>query len=369
MAQNLASRLIPLLLVFGLWSVAGSVQADVIGSAEIQSYYDDLDPAYKQDLGTKVGAVQATGSGAKQVFQRGAIYWRESTGALRIMEDFWVKYRAMGAETGVLGHPREELDWSGYASYQDFEYGALVEHSQRDGVFAVRGLLFEAWKKNDRARGPLGVPLEDSRITTSGGIFPLVTAAEQRFHGATIQWMRTRMLFDPASNGWDVVQLNVDNTVRIRVQMPATVVADTDGPDNPECSRNIDHTFWAHGRSGERYYLDLYGNWCGPSQGHQVRPTLTFEFSVLRLGNFEAMEVQWGLDARVPYLYGVRHPNVNDGPTFIGVLRGSEETLDLDDLVEGGVDTIPEPEFTDDSAFIERITIRNTQLQESDIRF
>ena len=68
-------------------------------------------------------------------------------------------------------------------------------------------------------------------------------------------------------------------------------------------------------------------------------------------------------------MYGVRHPNVNDGPTFIGVLRGSEETLDLDDLVEGGVDTFPEPEFTDDSAFIERITIRNTQLQESDIRF
>jgi hypothetical protein len=149
--------------------------------------------------------------------------------------------------------------------------------------------------------------------------------------------------------------------------MPTTVVADN--PLNRQCDRDIDHTFWAHGRGGESYFLELYGEWCGPSHGHQARPILRFYYSVLRLGNFEASDFDWGVDARNPYHYGLWHPSIYDDQPFVGVLRGQEETLWLDDLVKGGVDAISGPEFTADSVFVERITFRSTQLQKSDIGF
>jgi uncharacterized protein with LGFP repeats len=270
----------------------GSARADVIGTAEINAYYEDVNYAGRldQSLGARRGPVRATsvgGPGAKQLFARGAIYWRESTGAVLVERKMWTKYAALDAENGPLGMPMAGEDLGGYKPAiigsnflncwtQEFDSGALIYNPQDQATRAVYGTLFDVWNKNDREVGPLGLPYEDSAITYTyvtlpGGLrFPLVSTATQSFQGAKIEYSLSSFA---GPSGWRAT-LHPDRAVRVRVIMPFEL-----GTSTRTCTRTIDETFWAHGTRNQTWEQQEFGGRCGTSED-VLRPVLRLRYAV-----------------------------------------------------------------------------------------
>jgi hypothetical protein len=304
-------------------SAAGGVaHADVIGAYDIHEYYAHLSLAEQQGLGWEVGeAVVAGGDGAKQLYDHGAIYWRESSGAVMVHWSVWPRYKQLGAETGELGWPADEVDADAMRllageddltgkpiRWQDFANGALVAHPRSTTARKITSSMFEVWKKNGRGTGPLGYPVDDTvlEFQSSPGLpFPMLKTAKQTFDGAVVDWSFTRMMLGlPAWNA----EVDTKHTARAGIEYVhgLQVRQGEDSNGSPTYWDWTDHhepqkSFWVHGRGAESYRVKYRLGYDGPTSTHRVRPW--FEVNVGVYGGILSFgDFRLGYDAIRPLL-------------------------------------------------------------------
>jgi uncharacterized protein with LGFP repeats len=77
----------------------------------------------------------ATGSGFKQTYQGGAIYWSPTTGGWEMGGAFYTTWLNYGGESGVYGYPTSNERWlDGTTIRQDFQNGHYFLWNNSTGV-------------------------------------------------------------------------------------------------------------------------------------------------------------------------------------------------------------------------------------------
>jgi len=69
------------------------------------------------------------------VFEKGSIYWTETTGAHDVRGRIRDKYKELGWETGRLGYPTSDETTVTEGKKSTFEHGAIVWNSSTDMVY------------------------------------------------------------------------------------------------------------------------------------------------------------------------------------------------------------------------------------------
>lgn len=138
-----------------------------IAAALIQAKYRALG-AEKGVLGAPMTTVRACADqrGYVRVFARGVIYWCPATGAHEVHGDILIKYRELGAERSVLGYPitdeRGTPDNEG--RYNHFQAGSIY-WTPRTSAHEVHGLIRRLWAEQGWERNAeLGYPISDELI-------------------------------------------------------------------------------------------------------------------------------------------------------------------------------------------------------------
>jgi len=342
------------LVVFAcLISLTSGASADVVGSGEIATRYEQLPPTIRSELGARVGGVVATAGGAKQVYQRGAILWHPDTGANPVMYEIWTKYKALGAETSPLGFPEDSMTGSTEEfqhAYQEFQLGTMVS-SSISGTFAVYGLIWDVWNKNTRQWGPLGMPRNDPRVTSyttwlGGYPITLTATANQTFQGATLDFSYLRPLLGSAA--W-IVQVNQGASARMRADMPMTFV---DG--SARCAMMLTSERWVHSWPGtstpQPFVARLPRATCATTRALSTELTIAYDLTYAR--GLTVSSLQWvlwrgntGMTAGTSASFSVA-PGQEKSHTPYGSLVNPN----------GG------------SVAVNRITIRHTAISASDIK-
>ncbi|MGR7023807.1 hypothetical protein [Geodermatophilus sp. URMC 62] len=109
-------------------------------------------------------------SGVLQLFQYGAVFYSDATGAQPVWGAIRVAWGRSGAETGPLGYPlaAEHPGPDGMGTAQDFQHGS-VWYTAATGAHAVSGTLADAWAVRGGVTGSLGWPVTDARRVSGGG--------------------------------------------------------------------------------------------------------------------------------------------------------------------------------------------------------
>lgn len=129
------------------------------------------------------------GTGYYNRFTGGSVYWMPNVGGLTVTGDFHIRHKALGYETGPMGHPLENerqatLAGAGVPSVQRqrFSTGALYR-SQANGVLAVHGEIYKKYAELGYESGILGLPTSEV-LTTSDGVGRYVNFS----NGTAIYW-------------------------------------------------------------------------------------------------------------------------------------------------------------------------------------
>ncbi|TFV53575.1 hypothetical protein E4P43_01415 [Blastococcus sp. TF02A-35] len=131
-------------------------------------------------LGFPVADEEAVAGGARARFAGGSLYWSEATGAQMVRGAILARYEAAGGPA-ALGFP--VADDGGTAAGD----GALVRlqraviyWSQSTGAHVVRGAVLARWRALGAQTGLLGFPVADEEAVAGG--------ARARFTGGSIYW-------------------------------------------------------------------------------------------------------------------------------------------------------------------------------------
>ncbi|WP_394842154.1 peptidoglycan DD-metalloendopeptidase family protein [Pendulispora brunnea] len=121
--------------------------------------------------------------GRYNVFERGSIYWTESTDAHEVHGAIRDKWRDLKWETGELGYPitDEFTTPDGYGRYNVFERGSIYWTSGT-GAHEVRGAIRDRWKDEGWEAGHLGYPTSDE--------YDVGNDRQSDFEHGSIQWIR-----------------------------------------------------------------------------------------------------------------------------------------------------------------------------------
>lgn len=106
------------------------------------------------------------GISRRQQFQGGHIYWSPATGAHSIQGLIYDKWKAFGAETGVLKFPTSDeiVAPDGKGRFTNFQGGAIYWHPTT-GAHPVYGPLHVFWGLSGYEAGPYGYPTGDPVYT------------------------------------------------------------------------------------------------------------------------------------------------------------------------------------------------------------
>lgn len=113
----------------------------------------------------------AASSGRFNAFERGYIYWKESTGAHAVYGLIGAKWNALGRER-VFGYPLtdELVAPDGAGRYNDFENGGSIYwHVGSPVAYEVHGAIAASWRARGGVRSPLGYPVSDELDAARGG--------------------------------------------------------------------------------------------------------------------------------------------------------------------------------------------------------
>ncbi len=119
--------------------------------------------------------------GAYSLFQQGAIYWSQATGAREVRGAIRQRWEALGLENGFLGFPASGENGLGNGAYELFE-GGSVYWSPATGAHEVHGEIRDAYGRNGWEAGPLGYPTTDEQRT------PVRVGAANHFTGGSVYW-------------------------------------------------------------------------------------------------------------------------------------------------------------------------------------
>jgi len=122
-------------------------------------------------------------SGCYQTFQNGIEYWTPATGAHLVRGVISARWAELGFETSVLGYPTvdEKCGLAGGGCISVFEKGALFYTGTR-GALVVRGGVYDAWVAAGREKGVLGRPIGDTFCGLAGG------GCYHVFDGGSVYW-------------------------------------------------------------------------------------------------------------------------------------------------------------------------------------
>jgi len=120
--------------------------------------------------GNPVGALQVAGGagvGFYQLYQNGAIYWRQNVGAHWIHGAIYQKYLQLKGEDGLLGFPVSDeltaMDTVG--RFSNFEKGSIYWHPL-SGAFEIHGQVKAKWLAAGGTN--LGYPITDEKASPDG---------------------------------------------------------------------------------------------------------------------------------------------------------------------------------------------------------
>jgi hypothetical protein len=354
-------------LAFVVVLVGGSARvahAAIPGEAEINDYYNHLSNLQKAGFGPKFGMVQHAGSsGAKQLFDNGALYWQASTGVVEVTYDLWDKYEASGSESGVLGMPTDNVEGHPPCSYindassctttQAFQNGELVKAPHQTAIYMVYGTFFDVWVKNQRELGPLGLPLDDevTHLRVLPGGFPTIDSAEQQFQGGEVSWSTTRQIF--TGSPW-AATIDKENTAHIRVTMPVTL-----GAAGFFCDKAVDKTIWVHD-DPDGFRFEPVSGWCVKDSTNKLRAIFFAKLRVPSDGVIQLSKLNWGF---LVVWAGVQSTTYTDNPNLavlsLSAAPGHTDTLELNETL-GNLDH--NMQDTD-------LTLKNLEISDADIKF
>jgi hypothetical protein len=104
-------------------------------------------------------------NGEVAVFEHGGIFHTDESGTHLVTGSIWQKYRALNAESSILGYPVSEgallPGRRGYA--QRFQSGVICA-SARTGACEIHGLIEDLWQRMGGAENGPGLPIADERI-------------------------------------------------------------------------------------------------------------------------------------------------------------------------------------------------------------
>lgn len=181
--------------------------------------------ALKSRLGYPLSA-EATGDGGKHVFFKyGIILWRDDLGAHEVVGAIFEKWRLVFVQS-PLGFPitGENATEDGIGQFNVFEKGAIY-FSQATGAHFVLGGMYRYWVARGAEKSYLGYPTKDSAdgrtdfqrgyITEAGGAFYEVTDT-RIVHTGTIH------VEGAAANGWAELTLASNGYFRFRGNVHAS---------------------------------------------------------------------------------------------------------------------------------------------------
>ena len=136
--------------------------------------------------------------GRAQVFQGGAIYWTNATGAYATSGAIRDAWGALGFEAGKLGYPTtNELSSPDGGRAQVFQGGSIY-WTAATGAHASSGPIRAAWAAQGYESGRLGYPTTDEMSTANGGV-------AQAFQNGSIYWTAdtgARASYGPIRAAW-----------------------------------------------------------------------------------------------------------------------------------------------------------------------
>lgn len=165
-----------------------------------------------------------------RAYERGTIYWSESTGAHEQHGPIFNAYLAVGAETSPLGLPITDVmpTSDGVASVSRYQRGAILSHPQT-GTCEVHGAIHQKWASLGSEQGFLGYPRTDEKVTADGiGRF-------NHFQHGSIYW-------HPESGAFEIhgdikarwMELSAENSY---LGFPVTDEMDWTDPDTQDAGR------------------------------------------------------------------------------------------------------------------------------------
>lgn len=124
------------------------------------------------------------GSGKRNHFNNGYIYWHPRTGAHTVSLPADVVWKRHGREQGFLGYPTTSDIALGNSWYkQSFEGGYVYTHNSLPiSQASIQGAIYDKWQSMGAQNSDLGYPISDEITTTDGiGRFNV-------FEGGMIYW-------------------------------------------------------------------------------------------------------------------------------------------------------------------------------------
>lgn len=131
-------------------------------------------------------------SGCSQAFENGAIFWSPQTGAQVVRGGIAGRWRAAGAQNGVLAYPTagEVCGQVAGGCSQRFQGGSIY-WSPATGPWITRAGIGSRYTASGANRGSLGYPMANEACGQPA------SGCLQRFQGGTIHW-------SPATSAWIV---------------------------------------------------------------------------------------------------------------------------------------------------------------------
>jgi uncharacterized protein with LGFP repeats len=146
------------------------------------------------------GMVCAAGSGCRQAFEGGTVFWSSATRARVVSDSLLTAYTAVGGESGYLGYPSTDQGCGMVRGGcgQQFQ-GGSVYSSPATGAHATSGAIRTLWMAQGWESGALGYPAGDMVCGLAGG------GCRQVFQGGTVTWSAatgTRVLSGAIAEAW-----------------------------------------------------------------------------------------------------------------------------------------------------------------------
>lgn len=143
--------------------------------------------------------------GAYQFFEKGAIYWSNSTGAHIVRGDILGRYMNENYANGFLGFPVDDLkitpDKKG--SYVYFQ-GGCIYRTPAKVCFAISGNILKKWGEEQFERGFYGYPISEAKVVCLDSEKSSYKVTSQEFEGGMIVTYSDLTFTIPGSNSKNI---------------------------------------------------------------------------------------------------------------------------------------------------------------------
>lgn len=100
-------------------------------------------------------------NGCYQGFERGIIYWTPELGGMNIYGGIKDKWASMGYENSTIGYPTKDERCIKTGCYRDFENGSIYYKESNGQEYYNSGELAKKYRSINRSEGPYGYPVMD----------------------------------------------------------------------------------------------------------------------------------------------------------------------------------------------------------------